>query len=234
MRREIEVVDVPEDAPGPVSIRGYKCDEVKMHRAAGRSYMDRTQPVLLKLSGCEFRGYTAAMTQPYDPDFALAMREAARSVIRQLHCARIAYVAGDSVTFLLIDHGSAQSANLLDRDRLCSNASRMSAMLHFHLARHGKTPYVELPIFRAECWNLPMQAVVPSFAWQQQSHIQHFANDIKRANPDADVPAVVASHTLAAQRGACVKRQRGVSGWFIDEELPLFHLNWDYIGRYTT
>lgn len=237
-------------------------DRMKEYEKNSRTSLLRRLPVVMRLDGKAFHTFTRAFDRPYDQRLHNAMWEAARTLCDEIQGCRLAYVQSDEITLLLTDWDSYATDSWFDYQvqkmasvaaSICTGGfirgiARQSPGTHGFLT--GK-----LPAFDARVWNLPRHEVTNMFIWRQQDAIRNSISSLGQAHFSAKQlhrqstqrvreMLVEAGHPwentpIKQQRGVCVVKETHTTDaeavrtrWVVDEEIPVFTEDRDYIERH--
>lgn len=234
-------------------------DRMKLYEGMSESNLLPKMPVLARLDGKAFHTYTRKMERPWDHNLVASMQEAAKYLCENIQGCQIAYVQSDEITLLLTDwdrYGTQPWLNYRVQ-KMCSLAAGMcSVAFHRAIQKHyGESENVPqtLPCFDARFWNIPRHEVANAFIWRQQdatrnsiqmlarAHFSHRQCDRKNTAQLQDMLMLEKGINwndtpTHLKRGSCVVRQEagGRSSWVVDNEIPIFTQDREYIERHLT
>lgn len=212
-------------------------------------------PVIIRVDGKSFSKYTASLDRPFDLKFIDAMNNVALDLCKQIQGAQIAYVQSDEVSILLHNYKKFDSQAWFDNQlqKMVSISASIASVRMTLLSRY-LFPHVRPAYFDSRAFILPEAEVNNAFLGRQndarRNSIQMLARSLysqkscNRKNGEELKEMILAKdqdwNNLPARlrMGRCaVKYKYNVDGterarWKIDNEIPRFSENPNYIEQY--
>lgn len=91
-------------------------DRMKTYEDAGRFYLPRRLPVVIRLDGKAFHTWTKGLERPYCQPLMLAMNEVAKALCEQVQNTVFAYTQGDEISLVLVDYKDIKTAAWFDNN----------------------------------------------------------------------------------------------------------------------
>jgi len=217
-------------------------DRMKRYESASRYTLPWRVPVVVRVDGRAFHTFTRGMQRPFDAKFNDDMNATALAMCADMQGARVAYVQSDEISVLLYPWAKNESMPWFDNDlgKIVSiSAALASATLTLATGR--------LAQFDSRAFVVPERDVCNYFVWRQNDATRnsilsltqslyspkqmhgwkkqqmHEACFSKGVNWDA-----LPTHQ---KRGRCIVR-RDDGSWLVDNEIPIFTQDRDYIERH--
>ena len=227
-----------------------------------RIYLTRRTPVIIRVDGKAFHTLTRKLKlkKPFDENFISCMTDTACGLCSEIQGAKIAYVQSDEISILVTDYDNLETDawfgyNLQKIVSVSSSiaTARFNGALYNRILR-DTPPATVFAYFDARAFNIPREEVANYFHWRQvdairnstaglaQSHFSHKELHKKNVGQMREVLVLkdIYWERLATwlQRGICITKKaytvEGVekTGWDIDQDIPLFSEQRDYIEQY--
>lgn len=232
-------------------------DRMKAYESVPRARLMPKTPVLLRLDGKAFHTLTRGMDRPYDERFMRCMWSTATELCDSIQGCKIAYVQSDEITLLLIDYQTYQTQGWFDYEvqKMCSISASIATAAFGDKFRELFPERKATPLFDARCWNLPREEVANCLIWRQQdasrnsiqmlaqAHFSHKEMHLKNCSMLQDMLMLDKGvnwndQPVPFKRGACAIRESYAGPensirhrWVIDENVPIFTQNRDYVER---
>lgn len=126
-------------------------------------YMPYRFPVIIRLDGKNFHGFTRKMKRPFDEDFIDNMKFLTKYLCEEIQTTVFAYSQSDEISLLLHPYKKLDSQPwFLNEIQKVSSIAAGLASSYFSLK------YQKTAIFDARCFIVPEAEVVNYFIWRQQ------------------------------------------------------------------
>lgn len=221
-------------------------DRMKEYEHKSRVYLERKQPVILRIDGKAFHTYTRGFVKPFDVRITDAMKETMLYLCKNIQGCIFGYTQSDEITLVLIDYQNEKTDAWFGYNlaKTCSIASSMATMV-FNKYMWNKGTEKDA-MFDARAFSLPIDEVNNSLIWRQRdairnsvqscAHARFSHKEILKLNTTQMQEKMINEagfdwNTLpiGLQRGfGCIKNE---TQWTIDDTLPLFSENRDYVDN---
>lgn len=202
-------------------------------------YLPIRAPVIVRVDGKCFRTLTKKLGTNFDNHLANCMNSAAIELCKEFGGSRFAYVCSDEISLLLTDFENRNSQAFLDyRTNKLNSISASLASVQFTVQ------FGEKALFDSRSISVPMMEVVNYFIWRQTDYIrnnisslarEHFSHkDLKNKNKSQMIEMLKSKGVGYEEQknqwkyGRCIIKDEN-HNWKVDEEIPLFRENKDYI-----
>lgn len=216
---------------------------------AYRYYLPRRMPVILRLDGRAFRTFTSDLNKPFDDAMIDAMWKTSLFLCKEVSNAKIAYHQSDEISLLLVDYSTLDTQAWFDNNvqKMVTAAASMATQSFNDEMRKtypNKTGY-----FDARVFVLPKEEVNNYFYGRQKdatknsisaygrhyfSHAQLEGLNGNQIQDKLFTEKGINFNDLPTykKRGACALKIESdeKSLWKIDENIPIFSQNVDYIN----
>ena len=236
-------------------------DRMKRYEAVTRSVLVRRMPVVLRLDGKAFHSFTKKVGagRPFCETLHGVMMATTAELVRSVQGCQVGYTQSDEITLLLTDYEQLNTDAWFDYEvQKMVSISAATATAAFNAAGFA-AGYKHTALFDSRAFNVPVDDVVNNFLWRQKdaskNSISMYAQsmfshaELHGKNGDQKQEMMFAKTgfnwndaTTWTKRGACVYREtREVdtkngkaprSVLVHDNEIPLFNLDRDFIGRW--
>ncbi len=230
-------------------------DRMKEYERCSQTILTRRIPAIIRLDGKAFHTFTKKMDRPFDNDLQNVMLDTAQYLVKNIQNCKLAYTQSDEISLMLIDYERLETSPWFGNkvQKIVSIASaiasvRFNDIYNKTFPEHKKTA-VDYAIFDARVWSLPVDEVCNYFVWRQQdatrNSVQMLAQSHFSDNELHGVSNVKAQDMLIEhhginwnntetyfKRGGCVRRIKGERQPEIDNEIPIFTKDREYIEQY--
>ncbi len=232
-------------------------DRMKRYEAVNRNFITPRTPTIIRVDGKAFHTFTKRFDFPFAQDFHDIMVLTAVALMVEVQCARVAYMQSDEISVLLNDWDTHESQQWFggNLQKMTSISSAIAtAVFNFEMVRRfGPFEHWQnLPKFDSRVFQLPKEEVNNYFVWRQQDASRNSVQMLGRSkfshkelhgvNNSGIQDKLMAEHNINwndldtwKRRGMCVLPSKcsysSVSPVFVDEEIPLFTADRDYIER---
>ena len=230
-------------------------DRIKTYEDAFRQYLPIRMPVIIRIDGCHFHSYTSGCGRPFDQKLIDTMDETAMYLCKNIQNAAIAYTQSDEISILLINYKDKNTGSWFDNNvqKMCSVAAGMTSA-YFTSVSHKIFGETKIATFDCRAFVVPREDVNNSIECRQQdatrNSIQMLARSLyshkecndknmsdlqemcfKKGKNWNDLPT-------SQKRGRCIVKEKYEkdgstrSRWIVDNEIPIFHKEPNYINQY--
>jgi len=135
---------------------------------AGRHFMPLL-PIMARIDGRRFSGFTQGMARPYDPQMTAAMVETTVDLVEETN-ACMGYTQSDEIT--LAWHSTDPKSQLWFNGRIAKIVSQLAAQatlqFYLHISRRLSVYASRRPTFDARAWQVPNRAEAANvFVWRE-------------------------------------------------------------------
>ncbi len=232
-------------------------DRMKEYERVPQTRLVRRVPVIIRVDGKAFHTFCKGFDKPFDDRLIACMNETALHLCRNIQGCKLAYIQSDEISLLLTDWDRYGTQSWFDyRVQKMASVTASLATIGFYLEYRkifkGTKFHDRTPMFDARVANYPRHEVANYFVWRQQDWIRNSVHMVGRASfsqrelhgknssdikqmlfkRDLDWEQLPADHRL----GRCVRKLEvdDEKTWIIDNGIPVFTENRDYIERYLT
>lgn len=231
-------------------------DRMKGYESASRHFLLRRTPVIIRVDGKAFHTFTKRLTPEIDPSEAYGpgqimhniMVQTMDTLLNKVQNAVFAYQQSDEISILLRDWDKHETEQWFDGNlqKLASVSASIAteAFTYSWMAKFGVLPRA---LFDSRAFNVPAEEVVNYFIWRQQdatrNSIQYiarkyFSHKELHGKSNDEIQEMLwreqdcnwNDYLTWKKRGTCAYRDP--DGYIIDEEIPIFTQDRDYIGRH--
>jgi len=215
-------------------------------------------PIILRVDGRAFHTFTKRFMKPFDWEFIGMMDAAGEALCDSIMNAKIAYIQSDEISVLI--YGGIFSDNWFGNNvqKMCAvAASYASTCLTVAMAKgYPDDEHVPVITFDARVFAIPEKEVCNYFIWRQRdcerNSLQMVAQSMYsqkqlHGKNTQDMHDMIYEQGVnwndfetRLKRGRCIVReefeQDGVlrSRWKVDNEIPIFTKEREYIEKYIT
>lgn len=231
-------------------------NRMKSYEDAYRTKLPKRMPVIIRIDGKAFHTYTKGMKKPFDTDLTYAMWETCKFLAKNVMGCKIVYTQSDEISLLLTNYDKLTTESWFDNNlQKIVSVSASLATAKFNEVMREMYPDKELAFFDARAYVLPQDEVCNYFLWRQQDATKNSISMVAQANFSQrelnglnggqlqdklmlekgvnwnDIPTW-------QKRGSCIikdfydKNGAKRSRWSVDEEIPVFSQDRDYIEKY--
>lgn len=230
-----EKVEVSKDVWG---------DRMKGYEVESRLTFASDKPVLLRLDGKAFHTYTKGMDRPYDLRLSNAMKETMKFLCEEIQDVRFGYTQSDEITLVLTADVSEEYQPWFgwQAQKLISVATslctfKFNELMYEYTGKPG--------IFDCRAFQVPSKVeAMNATYWRQADGIRNsvqmlaqslFSHKELHEKGQSDLKEMMnvdrgvsweAQDAWKKFGTGCVREERG---WRLDEELPVFKDDWEYL-----
>lgn len=177
---------------------------MKQYEHENETYLNKKEPVIIRLDGKAFHTFTKGFKRPFDEIFIKSMQETMKYLCENVENCVLGYQQSDEISLLLIDYKRPETASWFDYriQKVCSVAASMATMAfnkYFYLYinewydtankeefelyyKAYVTAVNKGAMFDARCFNLPQDEVTNCFYWRQLDAMRNSVQMIGQAN----------------------------------------------------
>jgi tRNA(His) 5'-end guanylyltransferase len=222
-------------------------NRMKSYENIPRIHLTPRTPLIIRLDGCHFHTYTRGLDKPFDPTMHKAMTEAAKTLIKNISGAKVAYIQSDEISILINDYETFSTQAWFDKSlqKIVSVSASIATAAFNHAMLQLNKAHKKIATFDSRAFVLPKEEVNNYFVWRQKDAIRngisslaqkHFSHKELHKKNQAEMVQMLADKGIHRgpmptwqKVGWCVKFCKG-DGIKEDFEIPEFSLNHNYIG----
>lgn len=231
---------------------------MKSYESVPKNFLMSRTPVLIRLDGRAFHTFTkrsvikqSLVTDPFSHVMHDCMTSTTMELCKQIQNVKLAYTQSDEITLLLTDWDTLETQQWFNGN--IQKITSLSAAIATNAFNAAYRQYEQiencskLPTFDSRVFNMPKEDVVNMLVWRQQDatrnsvnmlaqyHFSHKELQGKRNNEMQDMLMLgkgVNWNDIDTwkKRGSCVVRVDGQ--WVIDDSIPIFTQDREYIQRF--
>jgi tRNA(His) guanylyltransferase len=143
-------------------------DRMKRYENQYRNTLMHRMPAIIRVDGKAFHTFTRNMDKPFDINMVCCMQATAKSLVKNIQNARLAYVQSDEISILLVDYNTYTSQQWFDGNinKIVSISAAM-ASTSFSLSI-GRTA-----LFDSRVFSITENEVNNYFIWRQQDAVRN-------------------------------------------------------------
>ena len=209
-------------------------------------------PIIIRIDGKTFHTWTRKhdIKKPFDHDLINAFNTAAIHTCYMIQGVQMAYLQSDEVSFLIHSYKSIDQQSWFDNNlqKLVSVSSSIFTSCFNYL--YEAKDFYDLAIFDSRAFVLPEEEVCNYFIWRQQdwsrNSLQMLARQVFSHNElngknSSDMHEMLHekgwnwdSLSTKLKNGRCIVRENILDRniWIVDDEIPMFTQNRNYIEKY--
>jgi len=231
-------------------------DRIKAYEDAQRDYLPNRMPTIIRLDGKAWHSYTRELKRPIDTNLVNALNETAIHLCEEIQGTKIAYLQSDEISILLYSPKFETQTWFNGNIQKMVSVAASTASAYFTSISDRVFGKINPTCFDARVFVVPLDEVVNSFEWRQQDATRNSIQSLARSmfsykecnNKDCSELQEICFRKgtnwndlpTHQKRGRCVIKQRYEKDgairnkWVIDNEIPIFHKDRNYIEQYLT
>lgn len=230
-------------------------NRIKQYEDAYRIKLPIRMPIIVRLDGKSFHSYTKGCNKPFDLNLIDILNETAMYICKNTHDIQLAYLQSDEITFFLHNYKELNSQPYFDNNiqKIVSVMASMAGAV-FTSSSHKIFGTNKLAVFDARAFIVPEKEVNNTFLFRQQDASRNSIQSLARSlysHKQCDNKNTSELQEMTFQKGqnwndlpTHLKRGRCVikenydkngtqrSRWIVDNEIPIFSQNPEYINKY--
>ena len=186
-------------------------DRMKKYEYETRKYLERKQPVIIRIDGKAFHSFTRGLKKPFDDIFVKTMQDTMKYLCENVQGCVLGYTQSDEITLVLVDYQNREASAWFDNNiQKMVSVSASMATLAFNKAWHENIRTISLPAtfdfmsdekksywlkkyhtyhdkewkatFDSRVFTLPKEEVVNCLIWRQQDATRNSIQSVGQAN----------------------------------------------------
>ena len=216
-------------------------DRMKSYEQPFDAVLPPRMPTIIRLDGNCFHTFCRKMYKPFDTEFIYNMQCLAIELCQRISTVQIAYVQSDEITLLLHPY-----KRLVSQPWFGNRVNKMVSISAGMASSIFTQYYNKFAAFDSRVFVLPEFEVVNNFIWRQNDASRnslsalahhHFSHKSLQGKNHSDMHEMLHGIGInwndlptTQKRGSCIIENE--DGWYIDNEIPIFTQDRDYIGVY--
>lgn len=219
-------------------------ERMKMYENVSSPKLMTRVPIIIRLDGNSFHTYTKGMNRPFDETLADAMQQTMLFLCENVPDCRLGYTQSDEITLVLTNDITLEH-DAWFKNKLAKLISITASMASFKFndvmyAKVGKPAF-----FDSRAFTVPTaMEVANNLHWRQadaeRNSVQMVAQSQYKQSELTGISNKDLQNKLLTEkdinwnnfpvhnkRGICAVK--GDSGWYVDENTPIFKKEWSYI-----
>ena len=205
-------------------------------------------PVIIRIDGKSFHTWTKKnkFTKPFDQNLIYYLNRTCGYTCEMIQGVQFAYLQSDEISFLIHNYKSIDQQAWFDNNiqKIVSvSASIFSSYFNYLLHVDGIS---NLAFFDSRVFILPEEEVCNYFIWRQQDWLrnslqmyarQFYSHNELKNKCSAEIHEMLyekgvnwANLSSELKNGRCIVKEE--ENWVVDNEIPVFTQNRDYIEKY--
>jgi tRNA(His) guanylyltransferase len=219
-----------------------------------RIKLPRRTNVIIRLDGKAFHTFTRNLNRPFDHRLMSAMHQTSAYICSEIQGSKLSYTQSDEISIWLTDYDTLQTDMWFDGNiqKMCSVAASLTTA-YFNRTFSSD----QLAVFDARVFVIPkVDEVVNYFIWRQQDASRNSVHMLARSlyshkecmnKNNSQLQDMIHEKgknwndlTTPEKRGVCVLKKKinietedgdlvNRNIWYIDEDIPIFSQNRQYI-----
>ena len=183
-------------------------DRMMRYEYETRKYLERKQPVIMRLDGKAFHSFTRGLKKPFDEIFVKTMQDTMKYLCENVQGCVLGYCQSDEITLVLVDYQSREASAWFDNNiqKMVSVSASMATLAFnkaftkyatkwcndYFDAWHNddwEDKYFEVlnkkvstAMFDSRVFTLPKEEVVNCLIWRQQDATRNSIQSVGQAN----------------------------------------------------
>lgn len=237
-------------------------DRMKGYESITRTFLTRRTPVIIRLDGKAFHTFTKGLNRPFDMIMQKTMQDTMKYLCENIQNCKIGYTQSDEITLLLIDYEQLETDAWFGNNiqKIISVSASMATLAFNKSFRENvrtmresldqleflKTK-LDKAMFDSRVFTLPKEEVCNCFVWRQHDATRNSILSVGQANfsskqlhgksCNAVQEMLLVEKDInwdniptTQKRGSCCIRVD--SEWVVDNEIPIFTKDRNYIEKY--
>ena len=182
---------------------------MKEYEYKTRTYLERKQPVIIRLDGRAFHSFTRGLKKPFDEIFVKSMQDTMKYLCENIQGCVLGYTQSDEITLVLVDYQSDEACAWFDNNiqKIASISASMATLVfnkafkansettlrrinntftctdeEFKYANTLEKCLLNGAMFDSRVFTLPKEEVVNCLIWRQLDAIRNSVQSVGQAN----------------------------------------------------
>jgi tRNA(His) guanylyltransferase len=223
-------------------------DRMKLYENSNNFVLPKNMPIILRVDGRAFHTLTRKMDKPFDNRMMGMMNQVAQDLCKEIMNARVALVQSDEISILIYNHILSDVWFGNKQQKMTSISASVATLSASKMLDKYGIDYGNKLSFDSRVFLLPEKDVNNYFIWRQRDWERNSLQMLTRSyysHKEVDGKNHVAMHDMihkagdnwdnlptAYKRGRCVIYNPDEGKWEIDNEIPIFAQQHDYIEKY--
>lgn len=212
-------------------------DRMKSYENLNRLIIMPRMPAIIRVDGRAFHSLLRGCKKPFDESVVDAMNATAKALVKEISTARLAYVQSDEISILLVDYDT-----FFTQQWFGGTISKILSISASVATAAFTESYGKVGHFDSRVWSLHQDEVCNYFIWRQKDWERNSIQMLARSHyshKQLHGKKVTDLHEMLHDKGVNwndtpthLKRGRIVMRNGIDNEIPIFTVDRDYINKY--
>ncbi len=237
-------------------------NRMKGYENITKGYLTRRMPMIIRVDGKAFHSFTKRLEKPFDHLLVRSMWETGKYLSKNIEGCKIGFVQSDEISLLLTDYTELNTQAWFDKNiqkMVSVSASMATLSFNNYFRENTQLPSHENKIgkalFDSRCFVLPKEEVCNYFIWRQQDATRNAIQMVGQANFSQkqlnqktcnQIQEMLFSEkginfndfSVSEKRGTCIIKEYFIrfeamrSKWVVDENIPIFTQDRNYIEQY--
>lgn len=233
-------------------------DRMKQYESVTKTFLISRMPVIIRIDGRAFHSFTRGFNKPFDDTFIKLMQKTTLDLCKDIQNCILGYVQSDEISLLLVDYYDINTSTWFNNQvqKLTAISASLATMyFNKHLYEACKLfenseklkDKVFTASFDSRAFNIPKDEVCNYFIWRQKDATRNSINSLAQSMfLQKEIEGVTSkdlqnkmllekdvnwnSLSIVKKRGTCCVKIK--EGWIIDEEIPIFTEDRNYIEKF--
>jgi tRNA(His) 5'-end guanylyltransferase len=223
-------------------------DRMKLYENSNNLVLPKNMPLILRVDGRAFHTLTKKLDKPFDIRIMDMMNQVAQDLCKEIMNARIAYVQSDEISILIYNHILSDVWFGNKQQKMTSISASVATLSASKILDNYGINYDNKLSFDSRVFLIPEKDVNNYFIWRQRDWERNSLQMLTRSyytHKEVDGKNHVQMHDMIHtagdnwdnlpteyKRGRCCVYDYGNGKWSIDNEIPIFAQQHEYIEKY--
>lgn len=229
-------------------------DRLKGYEDAYRIHLPNKLPIIIRLDGKGWHNYLKGCDKPFDASVIHCMNDTAIYLCKNIQGVKFCYLQSDEISLLIYNSGFESQGWFDNNIQKMVSVSSGLASSYFTSISNRIFPETKLAQFDARCFIVPLDEIVNAFIWRQQDATRNSVQMLSRSlysHKECNNKNISELQELcfkkginwnnlptSFKRGRCITKQQYQkedvmrSRWIVDNEIPIFSQDRNYIEKY--
>jgi tRNA(His) 5'-end guanylyltransferase len=164
-------------------------NRMKQYEEVNLHYLTRRMPLIIRVDGKAFHGFTkrSGFQKPFDEDFAMAMVDTGKGLLEEIQGSKLAYIQSDEISILATDYENIDTQTWFEKNlQKIVSISASIATICFNkcfIFLNLKAPEIsDCGLFDSRAFVLPKEEVCNYFIWRQNDCTRNSIQGLGQAN----------------------------------------------------
>lgn len=145
-----------------------------------KEYLDKNQPIILRIDGANFKNYTKCFNKPFDEIISEAMIESCQTLCKQIQGVKLGFTHSDelSIIFTANDNENTDGWFGLEKSKMISHATSIAVGTFNSFLTNNIDEIISPAKFDCRINNYPVEKVRDYIVWRSNSCFTNALNSI--------------------------------------------------------